>query len=49
MGLIVHAVEVLDDGLLDLLHPFGGFAGLGVDAEDRAEWTCASSRCDQQR
>ena len=35
MGLVVHAVEALDDGLLDLLDPLGGLAGLGVDADDR--------------
>ena len=33
--LIVHAVEALDDGLLDLLDAVGGLAALGIDLEDR--------------
>ena len=35
MGLVVHAVEALDDRLLDLLDPLGGLAGIGVDADNR--------------
>ncbi len=35
MGLIVHAVEALNDGLLHLLDPLGGLARLRIDAQDR--------------
>ena len=31
----MHAVEALNDGLLDLLDALGGLAGLRVDAKDR--------------
>jgi hypothetical protein len=34
VGLVVHAVEALDNRLLDLLHAVCGLAGLGVDLED---------------
>src|ERR1700761_2209489 len=35
MGLVVHAVEALDDRFLDLVDAFRQGAGLGVDAPDR--------------
>ena len=35
VGLVVHAVQALDDRLLDLVDALGGHAGLGVDAADR--------------
>jgi hypothetical protein len=34
MRLVVHAVEALDDRLLDLLDWLDGFRGVGVDLED---------------
>ena len=35
VGLVVHAVEALDDRFLDLVDAFGEDPGLGVDAADR--------------
>ena len=35
MGLVVHAVEALDDRFLHLVDPFGEGAGLGIDGADR--------------
>src|SRR5207249_12309319 len=34
MGLVVHAVEALHDGLLELVDDFGSLAGLRVDLVD---------------
>jgi hypothetical protein len=32
--LVVHALEALDDGLLDLVDDLGAFTGVGVDLVD---------------
>jgi hypothetical protein len=34
VGLVVHAGEALDHGLLDLLNPVGSLAALRIDLED---------------
>ena len=34
MGLVVHAIQALDDRLLQLVHHFGALAGVGVDLVD---------------
>src|SRR5690606_11647473 len=34
VGLVVHAVQALHDGLLDLLDRLDGLAGVGIDLED---------------
>jgi hypothetical protein len=47
--LVVHAVEALHDGLLDLVDHLGALAVLRVDAVDALVWTWTSSSCDQQR